>query len=367
MSNRKRKVGTVIPIKLKSGKISYKARFQPTGQRPYHKTFSTEKSAQYWVIQEKAKFLKGDHVVEHRKVIIDDYFYKYLEQERLRVQFRTYRGRVGDLKNHILPVVGGKKMVDITFDDAIQLQINMKEKKLNGQTINKVTRLFRKVIKHASTGKGSHRVLDSDPLEGLKSLPEVIKAMEYWSKKEVNYFLNHDLVKNDFYYDFYRAAFNSGMRIGEVAGLQVKKICFDTNIITISNSLKTEEHGYDLGCTKTKKTRYLKMNPVLRKIMLKRTKRKERDDFIFLNENGTQIDIYHFTDRKFRPLQRKIGVRKNVRFHDLRHTFASNYFMEGGNFLSAQEMLGHTSTQTTQGYIHISDKFRQQEADRIQF
>ena len=364
----KRKIGSVREITLKSGKITYKARFKPTGKTPYHKTFKNKRDAYGWVAVEKVKHLKAKHASNYREVTFDDYVKKFLEEERLRVSYGTFRGNKCDVENHIMPILKGKKMINITFDDGVRLQFMMKSKNLNTKTINKVVNILKKIVKHASGGKGDHRIFETNPLMGLRSLPEINKDMDYWAEDEINYFLTHELVRNDFYFDFYRMTFNTGMRLGEVAGLQVKKIDFAANIIIVSNSLlPTEGGGYDLGPTKTKSTRYLKMNPVVREIMLKRSSEKEPNDYIFLQKNGKPIDTHHFTHREFRPLQKKLGVNKSIRFHDVRHTFASNYFMTGGNFLSAQDMLGHKGSEMTKRYIHISDQFKQNEADRIQF
>ena len=364
----KRKSGMISKILLKSGKVSFKARMTRSDGTQYHKTFKSEREAKRWLVQEKAKNLTGDYVINPKRIIIDDYFNLYLESIKPRVEYSTFRGYRGDIKNHILPIVKGKRMIDITYDDGRLVQKNIYEKGLNNKTNNKVIILLKQILSGSCVGKGPHRVLDKNPLDGLKHLPEIDKDMIYWDEKDTRYFLNHDLVKNNHYYDFYRVTFNMGLRLGEVAGLQVKKVDFNTNIMIISNALKPKEGGgHELGSTKTKETRYLKMNPVIRGMMERRVEGKGWDDFIFLSKTGKMIDVYHFCDRHFKPLQKQIEMKKLMRFHDVRHTYASNYFMKGGNFLSAQDILGHKDSKTTRRYIHAADQFKQQEANRIQF
>ena len=130
--------------------------------------------------------------------------------------------------------------------------------------------------------------------------------MLFWTKEEVEYFFNHKEVKNHYYFDFMRTAVNMGMRGGEIAGLQVKKIDFVTNTIIISNGIKYTEEGYRLGRTRNGRVRYLKMNPIVRKIMEKRVQDKNPDDFIFLDKKGEYIKINTFAIVIFRPLQKKL-------------------------------------------------------------
>ena len=56
-----------------------------------------------------------------------------------------------------------------------------------------------------------------------------------------------------------------------------------------------------------------------------------------------------------------------VRFHDLRHTFASHFMMSGGNILTLQKLLGHSSVSVTQRYAHLAPDFMRSELERMSF
>ena len=58
-------------------------------------------------------------------------------------------------------------------------------------------------------------------------------------------------------------------------------------------------------------------------------------------------------------VQRNGKERPYVRFHDLRHTFASHWAMKGGDLFKLQKILGHQSVQMTMRYAHLApDAFR---------
>ena len=59
--------------------------------------------------------------------------------------------------------------------------------------------------------------------------------------------------------------------------------------------------------------------------------------------------------RNFKPLLQKAGMPKEVRFYDLRHTFATLMLEQGENPKAVQEILGHSSiSQTMNTYSHVS-------------
>ena len=53
-------------------------------------------------------------------------------------------------------------------------------------------------------------------------------------------------------------------------------------------------------------------------------------------------------------MQKKAKITTKICFHDLRHCFASHFMMNGGNLYDLQKVLGHTKTEMTQIYAHLS-------------
>ena len=56
-----------------------------------------------------------------------------------------------------------------------------------------------------------------------------------------------------------------------------------------------------------------------------------------------------------------------VRFHDLRHTYASHFMMAGGSILTLQKLLGHHDVKVTMKYAHLARDFMAAEAARVSF
>jgi integrase len=70
------------------------------------------------------------------------------------------------------------------------------------------------------------------------------------------------------------------------------------------------------------------------------------NDWVFPNRVGLPIDACHFINRTWHPLLRKAGLRR-IKFHSLRHTYASLLIMRGENLKYISEQLGHSSIQVT--------------------
>ncbi len=72
-----------------------------------------------------------------------------------------------------------------------------------------------------------------------------------------------------------------------------------------------------------------------------------------LNNSFLRKDV----KRSFQTALQKAGI-KNFRFHDLRHTSASQMLMRGASLPAVQDHLGHAKIATTQRYAHISQEYQ---------
>ena len=274
----------------KKGGVSFEARAIGPDGRFYTETFRLKRDAQRWLIEQAAKKNKGEYIYTPNKTTVDEYYNYYINTVCASKSPGTIRDYKCNLKNHISPLFGKKRIVNITYDDGLLLQNTLREKGLSNRTNEKVLCFFKQVLKFATSGKGERRILDRNPLEGLPYLPVVEKEMEYWEEEEVMYFLGR--ATWDHYFDFYEIGLNTGMRLGEISGLQVKKIDFKRSIIIVSNALTPKEGGgHILGPTKGKITRYLPMNDTVRLILKNRVSGKRLNDYLFKDERDNLIPV----------------------------------------------------------------------------
>lgn len=271
---------------------------------------------------------------------------------------QTQRNYIGDLKNYIYPIVGETKLKDITIRHARAIENKMLELGRHPRTVNKVMMVFKTVLNDAVRSNN----LLKNPIKGYPELKEPPRDLTYWSKEEIKIFL--DYVKNDPFYDLYVVTLNTGLRLGEILGLQWDKVDFVNGQIVVSRSLGRSGLKHT---TKTHKSRFIPMNSKVKTILEKRCKERLNDQFVFTESNGSHLDYNHVTERHFMVAQREAGLSKIIRFHDLRHTFASHFMMNGGNLYTLQKLLGHSDIQTTMIYAHLDAEFLKQSVELIRF
>jgi integrase len=87
---------------------------------------------------------------------------------------------------------------------------------------------------------------------------------------------------------------------------------------------------------------------------LKSIRRNDTSSYVFCDKDGNP---YYRFEKSFATALAKAGI-KDFRFHDLRHTFASNLVMEGIDLATVRELLGHKSIEMTLRYSHLSPDHR---------
>ncbi len=135
-------------------------------------------------------------------------------------------------------------------------------------------------------------------------------------------------------------ALNSGMRIGEILSLRWNQIDFASNRIRVEK-------------TKSDRVRFVPINSVLREELECLRSKNGHEPYLFFNAQ-TQKPILRM-DKSFKSACRRAEI-EGLRFHDLRHTFASRLIEKGADIETVKELLGHYSIITTQRYTHSGDE-----------
>ena len=97
--------------------------------------------------------------------------------------------------------------------------------------------------------------------------------------------------------------------------------------------------------------------------LLKARKEKSKYDLVF-SENGNQLSRYAVS-HQFKSFVRKAGLRNDLHFHSLRHTFGTWLVQKGESIYAVQKLLGHSSITTTQVYSHLASGELHEAVERI--
>ncbi|MEO6612850.1 MAG: tyrosine-type recombinase/integrase [Chitinophagaceae bacterium] len=138
-------------------------------------------------------------------------------------------------------------------------------------------------------------------------------------------------------------AYSAGLRVSEVVNLKLKDISSDRMQIKVV-------------AAKGKKDRYVGLSPVLLDILRNYIKKAERKPVIYLFESEAPGQPYssRSAQKVFQRAKQLAGIRKDISFHSLRHSFATHLLEKGIDIRYIKDILGHFSIRTTERYTHVS-------------
>ena len=181
-------------------------------------------------------------------------------------------------------------------------------------------------------------------------------------EKEIKQLYELDWDNEVMYLAFNLSAF-SGLRPGEISGLQVRDIDFDNDLITIRHS------WHRTGFLKSTKTNLIRKVPVAHNIILRLLVQAQRcpganeETFVFWSKaNDYKPFLPQYYDDGFFEALHKIGVseeerkERNIDFYSLRH-FCATYLANMTDMRNVQAVLGHTTPAMTKHYAnHMTDE-----------
>lgn len=154
-----------------------------------------------------------------------------------------------------------------------------------------------------------------------------------------------------------RLAAYCGLRAGEIAALRRGQIDLDRSRILITQSLADVGGHLSFGGTKTRRPRTVPIpNSLIPDLMahLDTEVSPGQNALLFTDRNGGPIRHGALYSRHFKPAVRRAGLPPDLRFHDLRHSFAALLIAEGAHPRAIMERLGHSSiTVTLNTYGHL--------------
>lgn len=346
--------------KLKKG-YSYRARVPLPNGKKLSKTFSRKSDAEKWERQITYQIQTGEingEATSHRYTFNDLVRLWYVNKIKTTKTQRTIKNYKSDVRVHLLDWLGSTLIKDIKRSHADFLIRRMRgEKVLSERTTNKILTRLKQILNYAVEAE----LLDSNPLHRFPELKEPPKKDVYLTKKEIQQLLVAN--NQEWTYPILVLAVNTGMRIGELAGLCWDRINFETSQIEVTRTMSRE--GLQ-ETTKSHHKRYMPMNSVVEQLLKSLWVQQKHPRFVLVNEKLSAIDVNHFSQRAYKKALKRAGV-SNIRFHDLRHTFASQFMMNGGNIYDLQKLLGHSNLEMTMRYAHLSPNHLREASKVVEF
>jgi integrase/recombinase XerD len=231
-----------------------------------------------------------------------------------------------------------KAIADITNQDVIGynneyiLKNNLSASYQN-QIVNAIKLFFQTIRETKMMVDKIHRPKRS------KVLPNVL------SKEEVKLILNaHSNIKHKMMLSL---IYSCGLRCGELLALQPVHIDSNRNIVLLKNA-------------KGKKDRIAPLSPKILEMLRAYYKINKPTTFLFEGLTAGMPYDARSLQQVFKQALTKAKITKPATLHWLRHSFATHLLESGTDLRYIQELLGHSSSKTTEIYTHVSTKSIQQ-------
>ena len=290
----------------------------------------------------------------------------------------TVRSYNDHIKNHIKPALGAVKLEALTTP-MIQVFYNSLEKPrgdkpgLSPKTIRNIHGVFHKALQQA-VAIGYLRFNPADACTLPRVVKKPIQPLDEVQSKE---FLK--AIKGNRFETLFTVTLFTGMREGEVMGLLWSCVDFDKGMIFIDKQLQQEKKKggqYIFAPLKNDKSRTITPAPWVMDLLkrhraqqaelrLKAGPAWENSGLVFTDELGHHVARITLV-KAFKSVVTSMGL-PNVRFHDLRHSYAVAAIRSGDDIKTVQGNLGHaTAAFTLDVYGHVTDQMKKASADRME-
>lgn len=264
---------------------------------------------------------------DRRETTFEEFACEYLKH--LKATRRWWKGEVSRMKS-LVRHFGKMPLAEISPYD-VEKYKEMRRKKVSGSGINREFALLKSMLNRASEWGFAKMAVNP------------VSKVGYFPERQVERILTDDeavrLVAacGPAVRPVVITALNTGMRRGEILDLRWENVDFKRRFIRVERS-------------KNGRSRKVPMNSQLAAELGRL--RENGTPFVFTQRAGERLKSIVTA---FQTACRHAGIG-HVRFHDLRHCFATNLVMNGVDLVTVKEILGHSDISMTVRYSHPSDE-----------
>jgi len=329
--------------------------FDPTGKR-VRKSFKKKKDAEAELGKRVSLIAENRYldVKKEYKTTLKELTDKYTENYKNQASFKT--GKRHYLENFKEYFGESTLLANIKYLNLETYRNHLRDKITKNRTIRSDASVNREMscLRHIFTKAVKWEMMEQHPFRESLILKENNKRLRFLNEDEIPKLLD---TCPGYLRSIVECALNTGMRRGEILGLKWSQV----------------RNGFIyLDKTKTNEAREIPVNNTL-EVLFKRIRKTHgfKQKYVFLYDgqviemktgkvrtpkNRTAKPVTEIK-RAFKSALTRAEI-KDFRFHDLRHTFASQVLMKGGSLKDVQELLGHKDIKMTMRYAHLTQEHK---------
>lgn len=300
----------------------------------------TKTEAKAYLREIERQIYRGEYIPKKKKEILFKLWAdKFLEWSKLNK--RSWKSDENSL-NH-LNCFFKEKLIQHISPLLIEDYKKQRRSKVSGASVNREL----SCLKHMLNKAIDEGILMNNPVKKVRFFPENNTIERILTPQEKGRLL----AKSKSYIKaVIIIALHTGMRRGEILSLKWSQIDFQRGFIKVDK-------------TKSGKARSIPMNSLVECTLRNMEKNKNQDEYVFWN--SLKKKPIRDIKRAFKTVCRSAEV-ENLRFHDLRHNFASSLVENGVDIVTVSELLGHSNINlTAKRYSHPSPLHKRQAVEGL--
>ena len=350
--------------------------FDKTTGKPLHKSVYARTQKE---IKAKLEALQAEHEQNtciEEGLTVADWLDQWLKDYLPDVKEGTLVSYESICRNHIKPILGEIPLNQLKRPDVQTFYNGLRLKNLSPKYIKNVHGCLHRALDEAV----QNEYIIKNPTTGCKTPKVVEKEIKPLDLPDQNKLLT--ALKEAYYGPLFLTAIFTGMRVGELIGLEWKCVDFEKGRIHVEKQLvqtRKKGHVYQFGTLKNGKKRDIDPAPFVMDVLADRKLDQEIEkasakdlwnpgdfpDLVFTHPDGSHLS-QPTVWKEFDSILKSAGI-DHYRVHDLRHTFAVNSLIAGDDIKTLQENMGHYSAAfTLDRYGHVTQTMRKASADRMQ-
>ena len=291
----------------------------------------------------------------------DDVAQAWKEDKRKHVKQSSYATYVQLLNAYIRPYFGASGGMSVN-DDSIQDFVDLSvQKGLNVKTIKDAVIVLKMILRHgAKLGAWTYADARIQYPHQAAAGAGKMKIISAGNAAKLMAYLQENLSHKNL---GILITMQTGIRIGEICALQWRDIDLREGVVCIRKTVfriwlkdgKEKQNALVVGPPKTLESeREIPLSASLMKILRPLVKSARGDHFVISN-SATPIEPRLYRQYFYRLLA-SLGIPR-IKYHSLRHGFATRCIASGGDYKTVSAILGHASVSTTMNlYVHPGNK-----------